>query len=77
MTNTVGMAKIFTALQRQNLAEQVVRQIGLSIMRNDFKPGSALVSEPELSFQFKVSRPVLREALKMLGAKGLITAARC
>jgi DNA-binding FadR family transcriptional regulator len=41
-------------------------------MRNDFKPGDALLSEPELSLQFKVSRPVLREALKMLGAKGLI-----
>src|SRR5207245_3470655 len=48
------------------------RQIGLSIMRNDFKPGDALLSEPELSLQFNVSRPVLREALKMLGAKGLI-----
>jgi GntR family transcriptional regulator, galactonate operon transcriptional repressor len=66
------MAKIFPSLQRQNLAEQVVRQISLSIMRNDFKPGDALLSEPELSLQFKVSRPVLREALKMLGAKGLI-----
>jgi GntR family galactonate operon transcriptional repressor len=66
------MAKIFPSLQRQNLAEQIVRQISLSIMRNDFKPGDALLSEPELSLQFNVSRPVLREALKMLGAKGLI-----
>lgn len=66
------MAKIFSSLQRQNLSEQVVRQIGLSLMRNDFKPGDALLSEPELSLQFNVSRPVLREALKMLGAKGLI-----
>ena len=66
------MAKAFTSLQRQNLPEQVVREIGLSIMRNDFKPGDALLSEPELSLQFNVSRPVLREALKMLGAKGLI-----
>ena len=66
------MAKIFSSLQRQNLSEQVVRQIGLSLMRNDFKPGDALLSEPELSLQFNISRPVLREALKMLGAKGLI-----
>jgi GntR family transcriptional regulator, galactonate operon transcriptional repressor len=72
MTNIGAMAKAFTSLQRQNLPEQVVRQIGLSIMRNDFKPGDALLSEPELSLQFNVSRPVLREALKMLGAKGLI-----
>jgi GntR family galactonate operon transcriptional repressor len=66
------MTKVFKSLQRQNLSEQIVRQIGLSIMRNDFKPGDALLSEPELSLQFNVSRPVLREALKLLGAKGLI-----
>ena len=70
--NMRAMAKAFTSLQRQNLPEQVVRQIGLSIMRNDFKPGDVLLSEPELSLQLNVSRPVLREALKMLGAKGLI-----
>ncbi|HEY6408082.1 MAG TPA: GntR family transcriptional regulator, partial [Ktedonobacteraceae bacterium] len=66
------MAKVFSSLQRQNLSEQVVHQIGLSIIRNDFKPGDALSSEPELSLQFNVSRPVVREALKILSAKGLI-----
>src|SRR3989454_10718340 len=72
MTNAGTMAKVLTSRQRQNLSEQVVRQIGLSLMRNDFKPGDALLSEPELSLQFNISRPVLREALKMLGTKGLI-----
>src|SRR6266487_1880908 len=72
MTNAGTMAKVLTSRQRQNLSEQIVRQIGLSIMRNDFKPGDALLSEPELSLQVNVSRPVLREALKMLGAEGLI-----
>ncbi|HEY6409514.1 MAG TPA: FadR/GntR family transcriptional regulator [Ktedonobacteraceae bacterium] len=66
------MVKVFNSLQRQNLSEQVVHQIGLSIMRNDFKPGDTLSSEPELSLQFNVSRPVMREALKILSAKGLI-----
>jgi GntR family transcriptional regulator, galactonate operon transcriptional repressor len=66
------MVKVFSSLQRQNLSEQVVRQIGLSIMHNDFKPGDTLSSEPELSLQFNVSRPVMREALKILSAKGLI-----
>ncbi len=74
MTKAGGMAKTFPSLQRQNLTEQVVREIGLSIMRKEFKPGDALLSEPELSLQFQVSRPVLREALKVLGAKGLIEA---
>ncbi|GAC1349963.1 MAG: hypothetical protein NVSMB27_28010 [Ktedonobacteraceae bacterium] len=62
------MAKVFTSLQRQNLSEQVVQHLGLSILRNDYKPGDALLSESELSHQFNVSRPILREALKMLGA---------
>jgi GntR family transcriptional regulator, galactonate operon transcriptional repressor len=66
------MVKVFNSLQRQNLSEQVVHQIGLSIMRNDFKPGDTLSSEPELSLQFNVSRSVTREALKILSAKGLI-----
>lgn len=66
------MAKVFTSLQRQNLSGQVVHEIGLSIMRGDFKPGDTLSSEPELSLQFNVSRPIMREALKILSAKGLI-----
>ena len=66
------MAKVFTSLQRQNLSGQVVGEIGLSIMRGEFKPGDTLSSESELSLQFHVSRPVMREALKILSAKGLI-----
>lgn len=66
------MVKVFNSLPRQNLSGQVVHQIGLSIMRSDFKPGETLASEPELSLQFNVSRPVMREALKILSAKGLI-----
>jgi DNA-binding FadR family transcriptional regulator len=66
------MPKTFQSLQRRNLPEQVAREIGLSIIRNEFKPGDVLLSEPELSLQFNVSRAVLREALKVLGKKGLI-----
>ncbi|MHB8596052.1 MAG: FadR/GntR family transcriptional regulator [Ktedonobacteraceae bacterium] len=66
------MPKTFQSLQRQHLPEQVARAIGLSIMRQDFKAGDVLLSEPELSLQFHVSRTVLREALKVLGKKGLI-----
>jgi GntR family galactonate operon transcriptional repressor len=66
------MTKVFHSLPRQNLSQRVVQEIGLSIMRNDFRPGETLLSEPELSQQFKVSRSVTREALKILSAKGLI-----
>jgi DNA-binding FadR family transcriptional regulator len=66
------MVNTFPSIQKQNLCKQVVQHIGLSIIRNDFKPGETLWSEHELSQQFQVSRPILREALRMLSAKGLI-----
>lgn len=66
------MTKAFASLQRQSLPEQVVRQIGMSILQNTFKPGDILATEPELCAQLGVSRTVLREALKLLVAKGLI-----
>jgi len=68
---TNAMAKVFTPFQRQNIPEKVDRQLGLSIMRSDFTPSNALSSKPELSFQFKMNQPLLREALNMLSAKCL------
>jgi GntR family galactonate operon transcriptional repressor len=62
------------SLARSTLADQAAREIGLRIVRNDFKPGDILANEPELSLQLRISRSALREALKILGAKGLIEA---
>jgi DNA-binding FadR family transcriptional regulator len=56
------MAKVFQSLPRQNLPDQIVEQIGLSIVGNGFQLGDALSSGPELSLQFHVSRPVAHEA---------------
>lgn len=66
------MNKELPFLRRQSLPELVAREIGLRILHSDFQPGESLATEPELSGQLRVSRPVLREALKMLSAKGLI-----
>jgi len=60
------------AVSRQTLHEQVVRQLGLRILHEEIKRGETLPSEAELCSQFDVSRSVLREALKVLAAKGLI-----
>ncbi len=68
----VRLAKPFASLQRQSLPEQVLRQVGISIVRGDFKAGDTLAPEPELCVQLGVSRTVVREALKLLVAKGLI-----
>lgn len=54
------------------LSHSVVDAIENSIRNRDLVPGMKLDSEHELCTQFGVSRTVLREALRMLSARGLI-----
>jgi DNA-binding FadR family transcriptional regulator len=51
---------------------RVVSSIGEAIVRGRYAPGSLLPREPELIAKFDVSRTALREALKVLAAKGLV-----
>lgn len=52
----------------------VARTIGIEIINGAYEPGKRLPHESELLAQFSVSRTVLREAIKTLAAKGLVTA---
>jgi GntR family transcriptional regulator, transcriptional repressor for pyruvate dehydrogenase complex len=52
--------------------EQVVQQILERIHAGEFAPGERLPTERELGELFGVSRGVIREAIKVLGAMGLI-----
>lgn len=54
------------------LTQQVAQELGQRIVRGDHLPGEALPSEADLSAELEVSRTVVREALKVLAAKGLI-----
>ena len=54
------------------LTQQVAQELGQRIVRGDYLPGDALPSEADLSVELEVSRTVVREALKVLAAKGLI-----
>ncbi len=56
----------------KNLHAQVIEDIGESIVGGVLQPGDALLGEAQLATQMAVSRTVLREALKVLAAKGLI-----
>ena len=56
----------------RNLHTQVVESLGESIVCGVFQPGDALPGEAQLASEMAVSRTVLREALKVLAAKGLI-----
>jgi DNA-binding FadR family transcriptional regulator len=52
----------------------VVRRLGALILGGRFPPGDALPREEELATLFAVSRTSLREAVKVLSAKGLLEA---
>lgn len=50
----------------------VVQDIGRQIVRGELAPGDILPEQGELSRQLGVSRTVVREATKVLAAKGLV-----
>lgn len=52
--------------------EQIVRAMGISILRGEYPEGGLLPAEAALMAQFGISRTVLREVLKTLAAKGLV-----
>ena len=56
----------------RSLHARVIEDIGGSIVSGELQPGDALPGESMLAEQMSVSRTVLREALKVLAAKGLI-----
>ena len=51
---------------------RIVRELGLRILSGDLAPGDRLPAESELIVKYEVSRPVLREAVRVLVAKGLV-----
>lgn len=59
-------------VQRARLHEQVARTLSLSIIRRELEPGSLLPNEDELCQQFDVSRTVIREAIRIMDARGLV-----
>lgn len=62
-------------LRRETLAEQVARALLDIIEEQGLEPGNTLPSEARLTEEFGVSRHVVREALRSLEARGIITVA--
>jgi len=58
--------------RRPRLHEQIVRQIVQEVVAGSFTPGEPLPSEVDLAERFNVSRAVIREAIRVLAAKGLV-----
>jgi DNA-binding FadR family transcriptional regulator len=57
----------------KNVHGNTLDHLGECIVRGDYEPGSAMPPEPILCEELGVSRTVIREAVKSLVAKGLIT----
>jgi DNA-binding FadR family transcriptional regulator len=64
---------IFTQAKQNRIFEDVIRQVQDAILDGVLKPGDKLPAERELKEMLDVSRGTLREALRVLEIKGLIT----
>jgi GntR family galactonate operon transcriptional repressor len=56
----------------RGLHDQVVNELGMRIVRDEFGKKGVLPTEPQLVAEFGVSRNALREAVKVLVGKGLL-----
>jgi DNA-binding FadR family transcriptional regulator len=59
--------------RNRNLSYRVTEELGQAIVNGDFSPDDALPTEADLCRKFGVSRTAIREAVKMLSAKGLVS----
>lgn len=70
----MSMSTTSTSTNRARLggAARIAENIGSAIVAGRYLPDELVPGELELSRRFGASRPVVREALKLLSAKGLI-----
>ena len=56
-----------------NLSQRMTHELGKAIVRGQYSEVGGLPTEADLCEEFGISRSAMREAVKMLSAKGLIT----
>ena len=61
---------------RGDASERIALEIRRYLARNRMRPGDRLGTEQELADEFGVSRPTLREAIRILGSAHLVRATR-
>ena len=69
--NTAAPVDRFSPV-RLDASEHIAREIRLYVERKGLKPGDRIGTENELAREFGVSRPTLREALRLLAGSHLI-----
>ncbi len=63
---------MYTPIQPSRLYAQIVEQIKAQILNGQLRAGDQLPTERALSVQFGVSRTAVREAITVLGQRGLV-----
>jgi GntR family transcriptional repressor for pyruvate dehydrogenase complex len=63
-------------IQRESAAQQIASQIRGAMLAGDLEAGQRLPAEHELADEYGVSRPTVREAMRMLSTDGLVRATR-
>jgi DNA-binding FadR family transcriptional regulator len=87
MTRTFGLSAQFigdrnrqpanaAAVRMPKTAELVARQIRNAIIRGEIPHGASLPAEAHLIAEFEVSRPTVREAVRILESEGVLRVAR-
>ncbi len=66
------MSSFLPVVRQSRLSAQVAEQIQNLILQNKLQIGDRLPAERELTEHFQVSRTVIREAIRILEAKGLL-----
>jgi GntR family transcriptional regulator, galactonate operon transcriptional repressor len=72
MTGTVPLPVVKLRGVKPRVHDGVVRDIALRILSGTVRPGQALPTEAELQAEYAISRSALREAIRVLSAKGLM-----
>jgi len=66
----------YNAIETKSLARQIADNLQTAIFNGDVRADERLPSEHELAEKFEVSRPTIREALKILAARNLTRSQR-
>jgi len=72
MKATQGNIEYRQPPERKSMHARIVHDLGMRIVGGEFGPGDRLPAEAVFLAQYEVSRPVLREATRVLVAKGLV-----
>ncbi|MFP4484325.1 MAG: FadR/GntR family transcriptional regulator [Spirochaetota bacterium] len=70
--NNLGGAPARRPLHRRTMAQEMADTLTEEIVSGQRRPGDALPTEPELAEEFQVSRSVVRDATRILAARGLV-----